>query len=276
MGDLDLSNQGTDWGRLRKSLEWPDINWRIIDPESPERCATGTMTNLYINVDGDIHIDLILDIASDPSLITLINDHNSDNTLVCEIPLGDRSIFDNLDQLANGQHASICGVWRLEIEKGWNEFHPVTSLAITGPVMDIPDLRGLSLADAQDAVRLAGLGLIVARTVVGGADISVPTVLSQEPPPHAQVVPGTAMSVVVADPPSMGADVPDVRGLSLADAQDAVMQAGIGLTIASVVVGGAGIDEPTVLSQEPPPRTRIAAGTAISVVVAEPQGGIRR
>jgi hypothetical protein len=68
-----------------------------------------------------------------------------------------------------------------------------------GPGIEVPDLRGQPLTDAEFIVRQAGLQLRVRQEVIGRVEIE--TVVSQSPAPHTRVPPPTTIDVTVARPP---------------------------------------------------------------------------
>ncbi len=134
-----------------------------------------------------------------------------------------------------------------------------------GPdAVPVPDIVGLQQADAESVVTTAGLA-------VGNISFQVSTlvpegeVLSQSIPPGTQVIPGTSLNFVV----SIGAPVtvPDVRGLSEADA-------GTTLVDARLVVGNVTTQEDlnvpagAVISQNPAGGAVVDPGTAVDLVIS--------
>jgi uncharacterized repeat protein (TIGR01451 family) len=107
------------------------------------KCAYGSLDHLAITWDGDIHTDLgpvdslsIKDLVNDQNRInSMMKDHPA---LAVEMPLADRGMFPNLDQLRGHQILTACGYWVTDSnnDEGWNELHPVTSLIIR----NTPDL----------------------------------------------------------------------------------------------------------------------------------------
>ena len=104
----------------------------------------------------------------------------------------------------------------------------VVSLGVSVPVVPVPDVAGLSQVNA-DAV-IVGAGLVVGSVITTNSN-TVPTgdVISQAPDAGANVAPGTAVTIVV----SLGTlvAVSDVAGLSQANAEAAIVGAGLVLAV---------------------------------------------
>ena len=99
-----------------------------------------------------------------------------------------------------------------------------------GSTVAVPNVVGLTQANADAAI--VGAGLVVGSVITTNSN-TVPTgdVISQAPGAGTNVAPGSAVTIVV----SLGAlvPVPDVAGLSQANADTAIV--GAGLVVGSVI-----------------------------------------
>jgi hypothetical protein len=119
---------------------------------APIMCATGPVIGLSIGYDGDVSFDVndsLVDpeLGPGPGIAPLTNYHNfqpgpggseSPAGIDMEVPLADRGLFPNLNQLRIGTRITVCGRWVADMHQLWNELHPVTSLQIldsTPPVI---------------------------------------------------------------------------------------------------------------------------------------------
>ncbi|HOK90235.1 MAG TPA: PASTA domain-containing protein, partial [Candidatus Hydrogenedentes bacterium] len=142
----------------------------------------------------------------------------------------------------------------------------VNLLVSTGPcVAVVPDVVGLDLLDAENALNAAGLLL---GTVVSVCDDLVPAgaVISQDPVASTTVPLGSAVNLVVSTGPC-NAVAPDVVGLGQAAAESAITAAGLlvgTVTTAcdNVVPAGA------VIAQDPAGGTSVTLGTSVNLVVS--------
>ena len=117
----------------------PEDRLRVI-----ERCkvVTGTIFSIKPEKDGDFHIRLSLD----PGEEGLLNAKNTSGQMrklvvepVCENHVTQRDTLQegvctgfsqNLHPLV-GQHVVVVGAYVMDMEHGWNEIHPVTSITVT-------------------------------------------------------------------------------------------------------------------------------------------------
>jgi serine/threonine-protein kinase len=131
--------------------------------------------------------------------------------------------------------------------------------------VEVPAVDGLTLDTAK--ARLAAVGLRIGRVVEQPSRETSGTIIGQDPPPGTVVAQGSAISLTVAVDAGVVA-VPDTRGLTVAAATAVLDRAGLGLSVARTV---ASTDRPgTILDQDPPPGTKVAVGTTVSVLVAAP------
>jgi beta-lactam-binding protein with PASTA domain len=130
----------------------------------------------------------------------------------------------------------------------------------------VPDVKGHTLADAQQQVKAAGL---TPGTVTKAFDDSVPRgqVVRTEPVAGTQRAPDTAVAFTV----SRGApvDVPDVVGESVTDAQQDLQDAGFTVILAPDKVFSDDADEDTVALQSPDRDTQAATGDTVTITVSK-------
>jgi serine/threonine-protein kinase len=112
--------------------------------------------------------------------------------------------------------------------------HSVTVVLSTGPPpVPVPSVTGRGADDAQSAVRAAGLDPQVSQQ--SSVDVAAGVVISQDP------AGGTAkrnsvVTLVVSSGPAV-VEVPDVRGLSIDDAQQKLEDAGFRVKVRSLRIG---------------------------------------
>jgi eukaryotic-like serine/threonine-protein kinase len=159
----------------------------------------------------------------------------------------------------------------------------VTADVSAGPnAVTVPNVVGTSIDDARASLEQAGLavGSVAYATVT---DTSPGTIIGQHPAANSQAPQGTAIDIVIAQaPPSpqpmaSGASpppsstptgpvqVPNVVGMSLADAQAALAQAG--LSVDRVTIAPGSPPDARVLRSDPPVGTSVPSGTAISLIL---------
>ncbi|MET0886722.1 MAG: PASTA domain-containing protein [Mycetocola sp.] len=131
----------------------------------------------------------------------------------------------------------------------------ITLGVIAPELVDVPNVVGLTLAAAQDAI--AG-----ARLLVGVVSGSGELVGEQSLVPGADVPPGTSVDLALQVVPPQTVVVPDLIGMSL---QDALTELGrLGL---QPVVSGASEGD-TIEAQNPAPGTLVTAGSGVTVVAS--------
>lgn len=133
----------------------------------------------------------------------------------------------------------------------------------TENVLGMPDLVGLSVPDALQALLPFGIHMIgqterLSRKPEG-------TVLSQDPPAGSEMSEATFVTVVVAKPFPR---VPHVTGEKLASAKRTLKRAGF--SIGQVTERESGKPKGTVLAQMPAGGKSAKPGTAVTLVVAKP------
>jgi beta-lactam-binding protein with PASTA domain len=131
---------------------------------------------------------------------------------------------------------------------------PEVTLFVTAAV---PSLVGLRRGDAAALVARHGLVL-----VAGASPRAVDTwvVARQSPEPGTQAQWGARVVVGLVPPSAAPVTVPDLRGLTRAEAQSAVQAAGLTLT-------ASGPDDGRVAAQDPAASTEVQPGTAVTVTL---------
>ena len=102
--------------------------------------ATGTVTKIHKEDDGDYHILLQLD-NGQSNLLNAKNYSNASGCLIVEIICANKvtqadavdaclGCNQNITAPKVGDHISVTGSWVNDIHHGWNEIHPVSTLTI--------------------------------------------------------------------------------------------------------------------------------------------------
>jgi len=133
----------------------------------------------------------------------------------------------------------------------------------------VPNVVGMSNADAQKALTAAGLKVIVAKN----PDATVPPdhVVAQLPSAGDSVAPGTSVGIVISNGPPLTPDVvkvPDVVGMKLADAKAAVTA--VGLKVIAVPSTGSGKPDQEVVAQSPAADVEASAGSQVVLFYSAP------
>ncbi len=134
-----------------------------------------------------------------------------------------------------------------------------------GPApIKLPNLVGRPLTDAQDLLTRQKFNVSVQRVTLDG--VPPDQVTSQDPAAGSDVPAGATVTLTVSSGPSTAA-VPNVGGLSLADATAALSSSGFVAKVTySIQSGGDG----TVVQQDPAPAASAPKGSAVNVMVAVP------
>jgi hypothetical protein len=138
-------------------------------------------------------------------------------------------------------------------------------IAIHGAEVQIPDTRGLTVAEAMDRISATGLNATISDRY---ASAEVPTghIIAQAP------VPGTTVrrDWIVRLTESLGpprVTVPNVVGLDQRNAALAIRHAGLDLGVVALLPQPR-VKPGTVIAQDPPPATLSADRTRISILLA--------
>lgn len=135
-----------------------------------------------------------------------------------------------------------------------------------GPALILtPNVVGQPQADAEAALTAAGLSVGTV-TTANSPTVPAGNVISQNPATGANVAPGSPVDLVVSLGPALVA-VPAVTGLTQADAQAALLAAG--LTVGTVSTAQSGtVPAGNVISQNPAAGANVAAGSPVNLVVS--------
>jgi beta-lactam-binding protein with PASTA domain len=126
----------------------------------------------------------------------------------------------------------------------------------------VPDVVGLTQANAQSAITSAGL-TVGGVTMTNSITVPIGTVISQTPAAGTNVAPGSRVDLVV----SLGVAVPNVVGSPQAAAQTALTAAGLTVGVVSTA-NSLTVPLGSVISQNPTAGTNVAAGSAVDLVVS--------
>jgi beta-lactam-binding protein with PASTA domain len=137
---------------------------------------------------------------------------------------------------------------------------PVAVTVSSGPPDDVevPDLVGKSLADAQGVLEKAGFAL----GIITGPDSGDRVVLGSDPAPGAATTPGGTVKLTVG---LAGSEVPKLTGMSVAKAKKLLESSGFALGKVRERYDDYA-DPYVVLQQTPEAGSRAPAGTAIDLI----------
>jgi beta-lactam-binding protein with PASTA domain len=129
----------------------------------------------------------------------------------------------------------------------------------------VPNVIGLSRAKAESEIMEAGL---VTGTMAQASSATVPTgnIIGQSPTTGTSVIPGTAINLVISVGPATF-NVPNVMGLSQANAQTEITAAG--LIVGTVIqTSSSTISAGSVISQNPKAGVAASQGSAVELIVS--------
>lgn len=128
----------------------------------------------------------------------------------------------------------------------------------------VPDLAGMTQAEAETALASASLTLgSVAHA--NSTTVAAGQVMQQNPEPGSAAVQGAAVDIVVSDGP-VSVSVPDVAGMTLAEAQAALY--GSNLLPVETYEYSAGVPAGEVMGQNPAAGTAVPEGSAVTLTVS--------
>ncbi|MGF1645669.1 MAG: Stk1 family PASTA domain-containing Ser/Thr kinase [Kineosporiaceae bacterium] len=140
----------------------------------------------------------------------------------------------------------------------------VLTVAVQPGQVAVPDVRGLSQADARQQLTDIGLQPGDVR-FAEDPEIEQDAVVGTDPAAGSQVAPGSTVNLIVA---SGLVEVPGVEGQPVNDAIAAIQAAGLRVE----QMGQASSEPPgTVIDQNPPPGDLAPAGSTVQIIVAQPQ-----
>jgi len=145
----------------------------------------------------------------------------------------------------------------------------VTLTVSRGPqVVKVPDVSGKSLDDARKALSAAGLtpGTV---SKVFSSDVPNGQVVSTDPAGAASRAPGTPVEITVSRGEPV--EVPDVVGQSVADAQQALEDAGLKVVLAPGKVYSDKADKDTVALESPDAGAQAGTGDTVTITVSKGQ-----
>jgi hypothetical protein len=145
----------------------------------------------------------------------------------------------------------------------------VAYMMLTPKQVTVPDLSGNTLQDAT--AKLEALHFKVGRTRFQPDATKDPNiVLNQSPVPNEQVKSGTAVDLLLSQPPPM-VEIPSVVGKPLNTAEQALQD--LHLTVGNVShEPRSDVARNTVLDEFPKPGKKVEPGTAVDLVVADASG----
>jgi serine/threonine-protein kinase len=141
----------------------------------------------------------------------------------------------------------------------------VSIVISSGPAQNnvsVPDVEGLTRADAQSMLLNLGLKVVVAENP--STEVATDVVIAQLPAAGDSVAPGTSIGIVVSTGPPTTVDqvpTPDVVGITLADAQQVISDAG--LEAIPVVSVGSGKPANQVVAQTPAAGVQTQVGSKV-------------
>jgi beta-lactam-binding protein with PASTA domain len=149
--------------------------------------------------------------------------------------------------------------------KYWDDL-TVYALGSPPEMVDVPDVVGFSQADAEAAIVAIGLNV---GTVTTAYSDTVPAgeAISQDPVAGTAVPSGSAVDLVVSLGPLEMLDVPDVVGISQADAEAAIAAAGLSVGTVSTAYSDT-VPAGEIISQNPVAGTSVPIGSAVDLVVS--------
>jgi eukaryotic-like serine/threonine-protein kinase len=127
--------------------------------------------------------------------------------------------------------------------------------------VEVPQLKGLSQEDAEEALESAGLEVGEIRERNSARERG--TVLSSDPKAGTEVAAGSRVNLSVS---KGGGEVPDVLGQAQEDAENAIRDAGFRPAVREI--DSPGSQPGTVLQQNPGAGTTLARGSTVTIVVA--------
>ena len=135
-----------------------------------------------------------------------------------------------------------------------------------GESLEMPDLKGLSRKDAEE--KLTKMGLKIGSIYERNSDEEAGTVIATDPRAGSKINKGQSVDITVSKgKKEKKVSVPDVTGLPLEAAKEAITSAGF--HVGSVTQEPSKQAAGTVISQSPAGGSSLAEGTPVNLVVAE-------
>ena len=141
-------------------------------------------------------------------------------------------------------------------------------VSLGGERLQVPNLKGLSLRDAEEKLNETGLKCIVEKEMPH-EEIPAGRIIEQNPPALSQAGKNTTIQVILSKGPQNPREVPDLVGVNFQDAKNAIEKAGF--IIGKIVwIEDTRFAPGTVITQLPLPKEQLKPGSLISLeVVAE-------
>ncbi len=133
-----------------------------------------------------------------------------------------------------------------------------------GKDVSVPDVTGMTVAEATTALTDAGLELGTV-TEKANADVPAGQIVAQDPKAGTTLEEGSRVNVVAAVAPE-GVEVPDVTGASIAKAKSDLTEAGLTWRITQVYDDEVAKD--VVIAQSPKEGTRVDEGAEVALTVS--------
>jgi serine/threonine-protein kinase len=129
----------------------------------------------------------------------------------------------------------------------------------------VPDLTGMTKAEAREALDEANLRLGTAETAPSD-EFEEGQVISQDPAPNSEVPVRDRVNITLSSGPEV-VEVPSVEGLAEADAVSAIQAAGLLVNIERAPSDS--VEEGIVISQDPAGGAEATASETVTIVVSE-------
>jgi len=154
---------------------------------------------------------------------------------------------------------------------------------LTSDTLSVPDFRNQSMVEAINQISRLGLQVEIKR-IENNPDLPPSCVIQQDPPPGTEVKKNHKVKLVVNGgeeiaggsisssgssslPVSSSISVPDVRQMSLEEAQSIIESSGLKLERVVEVTHDT-IPAGYIVSQNPPPESKVAKGSTVSLLVS--------
>jgi len=147
---------------------------------------------------------------------------------------------------------------------GDSDSHTELTIETSKEKITVPNLVGMTVTEATDALTKAGLKANA--TYAESTEYDKDYIISQDYEGNSQVEKGTVLNLVVSSGRVVGAAVPDVVGLTEAEAK--VKLESEGFTMQKQLQESADVEKGNVISQNPLGATTAAVGSAITVVIS--------
>lgn len=131
-------------------------------------------------------------------------------------------------------------------------------------MIDVPAVVDLSEEEAISELKAKGLKSNISR-YAESQDYEKGNVMEQDPLPKTKVKPGTTVNLVISQGKEV--EVPDLSGMTLVEAQDALEEAGLS-TGSTKTEYSDSVDKDLVISQKPESDEKVQAGEQVDLVIS--------